>query len=208
MSRSHQFRKAFRHLASIRRGATGFTLIELMVTLAVMAILLALAVPSFQLASNVNRLAGGANEIMAGLQLARAEAIHRNVHVYFCRSDDSATCSTAAGAWVGWLVFADNNADGAPQAAEILRTETIATRLQVQPSASVTGLSNKIVFKADGMARDSGGSALLNGRIGICMPTTAPALNARDVMIGSGGRIAVLPNNQAGLCPTPVDAQT
>lgn len=192
--------------APARFALAGFTMIELLVALAVFAILLAIAVPSFQVVTNINRLAGGANEIMAGLQLARVEAVRRNERVIFCRSDDGSTCNATVGTWGGWLVFADTNADDTPQADEILRTEAIAPRLEVQGSASINGVSNAIAFRSDGLARDSGGAALLTGRIGVCIPTVRPDDNARDVLIGSGGRLAVNSNSQAGLCPVPADA--
>src|SRR5690606_510305 len=70
-----------------RPGASavgGFTLIELLVTLAVLAVVLGLAVPSFQGIIQQNRLAAATNELVAAAQRARAEANRRNRQVALC----------------------------------------------------------------------------------------------------------------------------
>jgi type IV fimbrial biogenesis protein FimT len=88
------------------RAARGFTLVELMVTLLVLAILLGLAVPSFRDASLSSRLTGYANDLVAGVQIARSEAIKRNATVTLCASEDGATCAEDVGWEVGWIVLA------------------------------------------------------------------------------------------------------
>jgi type IV fimbrial biogenesis protein FimT len=86
--------------------ARGFTLVELMVTLLVLAILLGLAVPSFRDASLSSRLTGYANDLVAGVQIARSEAIKRNATVTLCASEDGATCAEDVGWEVGWIILA------------------------------------------------------------------------------------------------------
>ena len=68
------------------RVQQGFTLIELMVTVAVLGIVIGFAVPGFQSVVNGNRLAGAANELIATMQVARMEAIRRNRRVAVCAS--------------------------------------------------------------------------------------------------------------------------
>jgi len=86
--------------------ARGFTLIELMVTLTVMAIILAIAAPSFSALLASNRLTTQTNELVGALNLARSEAVRRSQPVTL-RSDDNDNYAK------GWKVFADANADGA-----------------------------------------------------------------------------------------------
>lgn len=90
---------------------TGFTLIELMVAVAVFAITATFAVPSFMDFIRNNRLAANTNELVASLHVARAEAVKRKVIISVCGSSDSASCNTTS--WEnGWIVFADVDADG------------------------------------------------------------------------------------------------
>ncbi|MFL0801631.1 MAG: GspH/FimT family pseudopilin [Agarilytica sp.] len=87
----------------------GFTLIELMVTLAVASIFVTLAVPSFQSSIENNRILTLNDKISATLQLARSEAIARSRSITICFSNDQTTCS---GTWSdGWIVFVDEDSD-------------------------------------------------------------------------------------------------
>jgi len=96
-------------MPSVRHS--GFTLIELMVTIAVLAVLLALGLPSFQQSLRSNRVATATNEMIASLSLARSEAIRSTRGGGVCASGDGEGCN---GDWSdGWLVWADANADGA-----------------------------------------------------------------------------------------------
>lgn len=98
------------------RLQSGFTLIELMVAISVLAILLALGLPSFQASLRSNRVATATNEMIASISLARSEAIRSTRGGGVCPSADGAACG---GAWSdGWLVWADADADGILDAGE------------------------------------------------------------------------------------------
>ena len=84
--------------------ARGFTIVEMMVTLVVLAILVTFAVPSFQNATLGSRLSASANDLLASVQLARSEAIKRNAAVTLCASADGATCAGAGGWEQGWII--------------------------------------------------------------------------------------------------------
>lgn len=80
----------------------GFTLIELMVTIAVLAIVLSIAAPGLRSVIQNNRAAAISNELVSALQLARSEAIKRAVAVQVCPSNDQVACG---GSWNdGWIV--------------------------------------------------------------------------------------------------------
>lgn len=82
----------------------GLTLVELMVTIAVLAILLAISIPSLTDSTLGSKLRSQANDLAAGALLARSEAIKRNQSVTLCASSNGSTCT---GAWInGWIVRA------------------------------------------------------------------------------------------------------
>jgi len=90
----------------------GFTLIELLVTMAVAAILMAIAVPSYRSFMISSRIATESNDFLAALNLARSEAIKRSSPVTLCKSANAISCTTA-GDWAqGWIVFEDCNRNG------------------------------------------------------------------------------------------------
>ncbi len=140
----------------------GFTLIELMVTIVIVAILLGIAVPEFSTFMKNNRIATAASELLADLALARSEAGKRGQNVTVCISSDGATC--AGTDWMGGrLVFADGGTAGVVDSGDtIIRfseaknngttmtSENFANTGFVRYSASgtvTTGSTNKGSFK-------------------------------------------------------------
>lgn len=101
------------------KRSRGFTLIELMITLVLAAIILALGVPGFQDIVRNNRAATQSNELVAALSLARSEAVKRGARVSLCPSTDQASCTGGTDWAGGWIVFRDIAAnDGAPPVVE------------------------------------------------------------------------------------------
>ena len=76
-------------------------------TIAVAAILMGIAIPSFRYITNANRIAGELNGLLGDLQFARAEAIKEGRTVTVCQSSDGATCTNSTGWEGGWIVFSD-----------------------------------------------------------------------------------------------------
>lgn len=189
----------------------GFTLIELMVTVVVMAIILTIAIPSFEATINSNRLTTAANEMLASLQVARLEAIRRNKRIVLCFSSnantENPTCSPDdASDASGWITFVDLNKngtydDGGPA---LLRTSTVHNTVNVLGSSNIPG-KVRVMFRSDGFARDSDGVVLLVGAIDMCLPTRRPTENVRRISIGSGSRISIARHDADGSCAVPPD---
>lgn len=176
------------------RQLLGFTLIELMVTVSVLAILIAIGMPSFVSVINSNRLTAQSNEVVAALQLARVEAVRQNRRAIVCGSADGSTCSGSTAWNTGWITFLDMDSNGSPTAAEIIRANTVKAPIVVRSGVA------SISIRSDGLAHLADGS-LVNTTINVCIPTTRPVSNQRVVSLGSGSRISTAPANGAGACP-------
>jgi type IV fimbrial biogenesis protein FimT len=87
----------------------GFTLTELIVTVAIAAILLTVGVPSFQSMIRNNRAATHMNEMISALNLARSEAAKLGRRVSLCPSTDQASCTGGTNWNSGWIVFTDTS---------------------------------------------------------------------------------------------------
>jgi type IV fimbrial biogenesis protein FimT len=129
------------------RSGRGFTLIELVVTIAVVAILTMIALPNFADTIRSNRATTIANEFNTALAVARSEAVKRNRDVRFCASD-GATCT---GTWAGgWLTWVDANGNNAPSADEIVSYASgpTAAAFPITEAASAT----QVTFTSRGRA--------------------------------------------------------
>jgi type IV fimbrial biogenesis protein FimT len=99
---------------------TGFTLIELMVTIAVLGILLSIAIPSFQNMLLNNRIAAQANQVITAFNYARSEAVKRAAPATVCSTSGGAACAGSTNWSTGWLVFADADGDGSVDGGEAI----------------------------------------------------------------------------------------
>jgi type IV fimbrial biogenesis protein FimT len=143
---------------------TGFTLMELLMTIAIAAIVATIAIPSFQYVTNSNRVAGEVNGLLGDLQFARAEAIKEGQPVTVCLSKGGTTCDTTGSAWQsGWIVYSNPTGTGSnttiPASGSILRVQSPFTSTDTfvaQPGFSA------ITYNREGYAIGVGNGTLLS----------------------------------------------
>jgi type IV fimbrial biogenesis protein FimT len=145
------------------KKVAGFTLVELMITLLIAAIVLGLAAPGVSRLLERNRLQTSADSLFTGLMLARSEALKRNQPVTVCKSTNGTEC-TAGAAWnQGWLVYADADGDAAVDPNEILRVEST---MRAGDTLNVAGadFADEISYNTDGSASGTGTFVLCNAK--------------------------------------------
>lgn len=166
----------------------GFSLVELMVTISIASILLAVAVPSYQSLMRESRLTTQANELMTALHYARSEAVKRGMRVTICKSADGATCN--GDSWQdGWLIFSDADPAGSVDSGDqILR---VFPRLNGSSLEGGDNFETRVSFLRNG--RSQGDKSLPNGTFTLCNQD-----DARKIIINVAGR----PRVEKAECPS------
>ena len=172
------------------RKQTGFTALELIVTMTIVAILLATGVPAFKNYSWNLRMKTAMDTLQADLNLARGRAISHNTQTVICPVSVSGDC-TGQSAWQdGWIVFADLNADRNKQEGEPLLKQAGAiamldisssssrTQLRFYPNGSAPGSNASILFCDSRGATEAGTISVSNsGRIRLQAKVAQPTEN-------------------------------
>ena len=168
-----------------RAVSDGFTLIELMVVLAVVAVLQTLAAPAFSGVVTSIKLTTAVNSLLSSLWMARSESIKRNSRVVVCKSASGTACASS-GSWEqGWIVFHDANNNAVLDAGEV-----VISREQALPSlVRLNGNSpfvSYVSYTSAGSARYVSG-AFQAGTFTACVQS-ASATEARQIVINIAGR--------------------
>ncbi|WP_370599950.1 GspH/FimT family pseudopilin [Pseudomonas nitroreducens] len=161
----------------LRQAAGGFTLIELMVTIAVAAILISLAVPSFNDATLSGKLAATANDLVAGVALGRSEAIKRNALVSMCASSDGSTCASSGGWEQGWIILTNT-------AVVIQKHAAAPVGFKISAKSSDDTVITKIDFQPAGFGNDQ-------ATVTVCRATPSVGSQQRQVQVDATGRAYV-----------------
>jgi type IV fimbrial biogenesis protein FimT len=190
---------------------TGFTLVELMIVLAIVSILLMVGAPSLKTFMQGNRLVASTNELLSALHLARSEAIKLNSRVSICESSDGSTCSNT-GSWQnGWIVFVDADGaldnTGAPCAAIntdcLLRIHASFNDNQLLVAGIDTNLAaiNSFTFTSRGLPKAVNGASQ-SGTFSICtLDNAGNTIDSRAVVLSLSGRVRVSDNAAVISCP-------
>lgn len=162
-----------------------FTLVELLIAIAIFAVLMGVAIPAYNDMTLGSKLRSQANDLVAGAVLARSEAIKRNSAVRMCVSADGENC--IAGGWEqGWVVFHDVDDDGTLDAGETVL-------LQQKAAASgfkITGTVASIRFQGTGVGATQ-------ATLTACRATPSVGAQERVVNITVTGRASVKSTNTA-----------
>lgn len=167
----------------------GFTLIELMLTLAIAAVVVGIAVPSFSTAIKNNRITAQLNTFVTSLNIARSEAVKRGVNVSLCKSSDGTTCM-GTGNWdQGWFVFVDSTNTGVHDAGEDVLNIQGATLDQITIIGLAVTIARRVTYSPSGGAN--------TGTITVCDDRTGEAVG-KNIVISSVGRSRVV---EGIVCP-------
>jgi type IV fimbrial biogenesis protein FimT len=110
----------------LSRRHSGFTMMELLMVIVIVAVLASIAIPSFRYVTNSNRIATEVNGLLGDLQFARSQAVKEGQTVTVCASagPNYTACSNNSNWAAGWIVFLDTNGDKVRQNTEaIIRTQ-------------------------------------------------------------------------------------
>lgn len=140
----------------------GFTLLELMVAIAILGITMMFAAPSFISLISNNRISGAANDYLGALQLAKAESAARVNPVTICKKNTDSDACVGGGDWQqGWIVFSDLNGNAAVDGVDdtiILIHEALDSRITFNGNA---GVADFIVYRPSGFTNITGAWVLI-----------------------------------------------
>lgn len=181
-----------------RPHGRGFTLIELIVTIAVAAILVTVAVPNLQMFIKNNRIKTSVGELAVALNLARSEASKRAARVTVCVRASDTACGGGNDWSTGWLVFNDTNGDGSLDAGEQVLRVFGALPDKVELTAGGFTSNSFVTYSSSGepAPRPVGtnkpptNAAVPDGVFTFCDDRTGKT-RGRNVLIGLTGRVAV-----------------
>ena len=159
------------------RAARGITLLELMISIAIVAVLGSLAAPGFSALRYDAQITAAVNGLLHDLFLARSESMKRGEVISICKSQDGSTCANAAPDWrVGWMVFVNHDRKEPPQRGN---EEPILAVSQGRPGITIS--SNRTAYSFRPSVQ-----GVVNGTLVFCDPRGSSS--ARAIVISHTGR--------------------
>lgn len=162
------------------KNIRGWTLVESMVVLSIVAVMAAWALPSFMGTIQQARLAAATHEFLSAISLARSEAIKRNARTVLCVAVSENAC-TSTGNWnQGWLLFEDVNSNGSLDSTEKIIRYQSALHGGVVIKGN-TPVAKYVSFLGTGRPHLLSG-AMQAGTISICHRANTPVTGRAIVM--------------------------
>lgn len=188
------------------KRSLGFSLLELMVTLAVAGVLTVIAIPALTTFVQDNAIASGTNQFLAAVNFARNTAITTHQPVVLCWSTSTATtpaCNNtgADGYEDGWVIFTDPDGNGASAGGDVLRRGALekVANVTLRGSANV---ANHIRFSSLGalVAFDTSNNG---GQIVVCDQRgwKDSGAHAQVIDLATSGRVKSIPGNDTANVP-------
>ena len=165
--------------------ARGFTLVELIVVVAIGAVLAAVGVPSWVAFAQKLQVTGVSDAFVTGLHLARSEAIKRQDRVALCKSANGVSCAPAGGWDQGWIIFHDRNNNGQREAPEQILRRQQALPEALRLSGNLT-VAQYVSFVPTGATKLVGGG-FQAGTLTVCWESGRTA-EARQIILNAAGR--------------------
>ena len=160
----------------------GFTMVEFMVVLTIVAIFITIGVPSYYTLIENNKVVSTTNKLSASLNFARMEAIKRGTRIAVCAAGNTSyTACGSSTAWPqGWIVFADSDNNNA------IDTTNDLVKITESPPTGIliTANQNIIVFDSTGFLASNAATLSLSA-------TGCKGTNARTISISTSGRISI-----------------
>jgi type IV fimbrial biogenesis protein FimT len=155
---------------------TGFTLAEVMITMAIAGVLLAVGMPSMREFIQNGRITSVTNELVSTLMVARSEAMRQSTTTCVCPSTDGATCEPSSNWETGWIAFSDYNSncimDGvAPNADTMLKVwdgTDYAGQITVRNNNGLINALNRVSFNSRGETQSNVAGVGMGGTFSIC----------------------------------------
>jgi type IV fimbrial biogenesis protein FimT len=181
---------------------SGFTLIEVIIASAVVAILLSLMIPSFGTLTMNERMTTQANDFISTLVLARGQALKRVSRVTVCSSADGVSCSNSGGWEQGWIAFADTNNNAEVNSGQTPPEDILQVYNALDGGNTLRGSSNVasyISYVASGTTQLKSGG-LQTGTLALC-DDRGVGEHARAINVSVTGRSWVETSEPATCAP-------